>query len=220
MNQEKKEWYEIKPVEYPSAPQGYYDDYASNFRHIFENDTRKDFLYVEKYCRGLGFDIGVGTNRLANTVLSTDWYPHSHADLIWNIVHEGGWYPYPFRENRFDFVFSSHVLEDFEPHQTQKVFDEFLRLVKIGGYLVIIIPDMENGRYPKWDEVFTEEHAEVKSGERRIGEVIGNPAHKFNAGLTFMNNLVGGSKYRLEVVQSDTIPHDSMSLDFVVKKLG
>lgn len=189
-------------------------------RHISDNDPRTDFLYVEKYCRGLGFDIGVGTNRLSETILSTDWYPHSHADLIWNVVHEDGWYPYPFRENRFDFVFSSHVIEDFELHQTQKVFDEFLRLVKIGGYLVIIVPDMEGGRYPKWDERFTEDSPEVKSGKRQVGELCGNPAHRANFGVTKMQELVDNSIYKLEVVQKDTIPHNSMSLDFVVKKLG
>lgn len=188
-------------------------------RHISDNDPRTDFLYVEKYCRGLGYDIGVGTNRLAPTVLSTDWYPHSDVDMIWNVVHEGGWYPYPFRENRFDFIFASHVLEDFHPSVTQRVFDEWLRMVKIGGYLVIIVPDMENGRYPKWDEVFTEEHEEVKSGKRKAGEQIGNSSHLIDAGMNFMNNLVANSQYKLEVVQADTIPHSSMSLDFVVRKL-
>lgn len=188
-------------------------------KHLQDNDPRTDFLYVEKYCRGLGFDFGSGSNRLAPTVLSTDWYPHDAADLIWNVVHENGWHPFPFRENRFDFVFSSHVIEDFEIHQTQNVFDELLRLVKIGGYLVIIVPDMENGRYPKWDERFTEDSPEVKSGKRQVGEICGNPAHRQDFGVKKMSELVTNSKYKLEVVQADTIPHTSMSLDFVVKKL-
>ena len=189
-------------------------------RHISDNDPRTDFLYVEKYCRGLGFDIGVGTNRLSETILSTDWYPHSDVDMIWNVVHEGGRYPYPFRDGRFDFVFASHVIEDFPPHEIQFVYDEFIRLVKPNGYLVLIVPDMENKRYPDWDEVFTEEDEEVKSGKRLAGELKGNSSHRITMGEKCLRNIASNSIYKSEIVQVDTIPHNSMSLDFVVKKLG
>jgi len=188
-------------------------------RHIEETDKRPEFLAMEPFCRGLGFDIGVGTNRLSPTVLSTDWYPHADVDLIWNCVHEGGRYPYPFRDNRFDFIFASHVLEDFAPDEIQFVFDEWLRMVKVGGYLIILVPDIEGGRYPGIDEVFTAESPEVISGERRIGELCGNPSHRVTMGITYMNMLVNNSGHKLEVVQVDTIPHDTMTLDYVIKKL-
>lgn len=187
--------------------------------HLQPNDTRSDFIAVEPFLRGLGLEIGTGTNRLAPTVLGIDWYPHTDTDMIWNCVHEGGWYPYPFRDDRFDFLFASHVFEDFDPSVTQKVFDEWLRMIKVGGYLVILVPDMEGGRYPKIDEVFTENDEEVKSGKRIAGHLKGNPTHAWDAGITSMNEFVKNSKYKLEVVQCDTIPHSSMSLDFVVKKL-
>jgi SAM-dependent methyltransferase len=182
-------------------------------------DPRTDFAAVEPFLHGLGFDIGAGTNRLSPTVLCSDWYPHKGVDLIWNCVHEGGWYPYPFMPNTFDFIFASHVLEDFHPNVTQKVFDEWLRMVKIGGYLVILIPDMEAGRYAKWDEKFTETHPDVISGKRKVGDTIGNPAHLQDAGLNMMQKLVENSVYKIEVVQKDTIPHSSMTLDFVIKKI-
>jgi len=54
-------------------------------RHIHADDPRPDFLAIEKYCSGLGLDVGCGTNRLSETVLTTDWYPHTHTDLIWKI---------------------------------------------------------------------------------------------------------------------------------------
>jgi len=193
-------------------------------RHIEETDPRPEFLAMEKYCRGLGFDIGVGTNRLSPTVLSTDWYPHKDADLIWNCAPEPVdnnryFVPYPFREDRFDFIFASHVLEDFHPDIIQHVFDEWLRMIKPGGYLIILIPDMEGKRYPDWDEKFTADDEEVKKGERKVGELKGNPSHLITAGITMMNTLVANSKHKMEVVQFDTIPHTTMTLDFVVKKL-
>lgn len=188
-------------------------------RHISDNDPRTDFLYVEKYCRGLGYDVGCGSNRFAPTVLTTDWYPHDDTDLVWNCVHEGGRHPYPFRDERFDFVFSSHVIEDFKPDEIQWVFDEFFRLVKKGGYLVLLVPDMGNKRYPDWDEVFTEEDEEVKSGKRRAGELRGNPSHCLTMSYELLESLTHKHS-NIKIVQADTIPHTSMSLDFVVQKLG
>ena len=188
-------------------------------KHLEENDPRPEFLAMSKYIVGLGLDIGCGTNRLSPTVMTTDWYPHVDTDLIWNCVHEGGRYPYPFRDNRFDFIFASHVLEDFAPDEIQFVFDEWLRMVKVGGYLIILVPDIEGGRYPGIDEVFTAESPEVISGERRIGELCGNPSHRVTMGITYMNMLVNNSGHKLEVVQVDTIPHSTMTLDYVIKKL-
>lgn len=187
-------------------------------KHLEETDPRPEFLAMEKYCRGLGFDFGPGTNRLSPTVLCSDWYPHKCVDLVWNCVHEGGRYKFPFSDNVFDFVFASHVIEDFAPEEIQFVFDEMLRMIKPEGYFIVLIPDMEGGRYPDWDERFTSEDEEVIKGERQIGDTKGNPAHRITAGMTMMNKLVAESKYTLEVVQSDTIPHTTMTLDFVIKK--
>lgn len=187
--------------------------------HLQPDDTRQDFVAVEKYLRGLGVDIGTGTNRLAPTVLGIDWYPHTDTDMIWNCVHEGGRFPYPFRENRFDFVFASHILEDFAPDEIQWVFDEWLRVIKPNGYLVILVPDMQNKRYPDWDEVFTENDDEVKTGKRQIGELKGNPSHRVTMGMTLLNKLVSESQHKMVVVQADTFSHDQMTLDFIIQKL-
>jgi predicted SAM-dependent methyltransferase len=187
-------------------------------KHLKVGDTRTDFAAVEQYCRGLGFDIGCGTNRLAPTVLTTDWYSHTDTDMIWNCVAGAGKWEYPFREDRFDFVFASHVLEDFAPDEIQWVFDEWLRIIKKGGYLVILVPDMEGGRYPDWDEKFTDDDEEVKSGKRQSGELKGNPSHRVTMGKTLMTKLISESKYSLLTVQADTLSHHQMTLDFVIQK--
>lgn len=188
-------------------------------KHIEETDLRPEFLLMEPFCRGLGLDYGPGTNRLSPTVLCTDWYPHKGVDLVWNVVHNGGQHPLPFTDNTFDFIFASHVIEDFAPEEIQFVFDEMMRMIKVGGYFIVLIPDMEGGRYPDWDERFTAESPEVIRGERQIGQLCGNPAHKQTAGITMMRSLVANSIYKMEVVQSDTINHSTMTLDFVLKKV-
>ncbi|HEY6437888.1 MAG TPA: hypothetical protein VIY47_14955, partial [Ignavibacteriaceae bacterium] len=84
---------------------------------------------------------------------------------------------------------------------------------------ITIGPDMQNNRYPKWDEVFTAESPEVIRGGRKVGELCGNPSHRFNWGLDYCYKLKNESRYKMEVVCEDTIPHNTMSIDFVVKKL-
>ena len=195
-------------------------------KHIEENDPRPEFLAMEPFCRGLGLDIGCGTNRLSPTVLSIDNYPHLDADLIWDCWKpEGTGYvfnPYPFRDCVFDFVFASHLLEDFPRQQIFQVFNEWMRLVKVGGHLIILVPDMEGGRYPDWDEKFNEEDEEVKSGKRKLGELKGNPSHSITMGITLLNEMAAAYESiehnALEIVQVDTIPHNTMTLDFVVRK--
>jgi hypothetical protein len=182
--------------------------------HLKEDDTRFEFKAVDKWCIGLGLDWGCGSNRFAPTVLSVDNYPHKEADLVLDISRVS----LPFVDNVFDFVFSSHAIEDVEPQYSQKVFDELARVIKVGGYMALLIPDMELHRYPYFDEVFTVESPEVISGERMIGELAGNPGHKYNAGLTCLNEWVNNSKYKFEIVQSDTLDHSQMTLDFVIQK--
>lgn len=194
-------------------------------KQFIDEDPRPEFQAMAHFIKGLGMDIGCGTNRLSSSILTTDWYPHTDTDLIWNCAPDPEpnkpryFVPYPFREDRFDFIFASHVLEDFHPDIIQHVFDEWLRMIKPGGVLIILVPDMENGRYPDWDEVFTDEDEEVKTGKRKAGELKGNPSHRLTMGMKCMNNLVANSKYKLEVVQADTLPHNQMTLDYVIKKL-
>jgi len=194
----------------------YYKDIGEGMqRHLKHDDPRFEFLSVERFSRGLGLDWGCGSNRFSSTVLSVDNYPHKEADLVIDISHTN----FPFKDNVFDFVFSSHAIEDVEPKYSQRVFDELTRVIKVGGYMALLIPDMERGRYPKFDELFTAESPEVIRGERQIGELCGNPGHKYNAGLTCLHDWVNNSKYKFEIVQKDTLPHSQMTLDFVIQKL-
>ncbi len=191
--------------------------------HIEESDPRPEFVLMKKFITGLGLEIGTGTNRLSPTVFGIDNYNHADADMVWDCAPEqdGQQYynPYPFKDERFDFVFSSHVLEDFNPIIIQTVFDEWLRLVKKGGYLILLVPDMFGKRYPDWDEVFTEEDEEVIQGKRKINELKGNPSHRCTMGLPLLHKLQKESKYQSEVVCEDSVPHSTMTLDFVVRKL-
>ena len=193
--------------------------------HLQPDDPRPDFVAVEQFCKNLGFDVGPGTNKFSPTVLCTDWYPHKGVDLVWNCLPppEKGqpqyFYPYPFTDGTFDFVFASHVLEDFHPDHIQIMFDELLRLIKPGGNYVILGPCMDGVRYAKWDEKFTAEHPDVISGKRQIGDTIGNPSHLIDWNLELCHKLRNESKYPTEILQEDTFPTNQMTIDFVLRKL-
>lgn len=182
--------------------------------HLKEN-AQFEFKAVEQWCRGLGADFGCGTNRFSPTVLSIDYYPHKDADIVWQILDN----PLPFVDNVFDFVFSSHVIEDFHPDKIQYVFDELLRIIKPGGYFCILGPAMDGVRYPLWDETFSPQDAEVIAGKRRVGELKGNPSHLVNWDLELCHKIQSESKYLSEVVQENTLPDNQMTIDFVIKKL-
>ena len=157
---------------------------------------QEEFAAVLKFCPDdkLGIDIGCGTNPLRENILKLDVYPHACADMVLDCAK------LPFMDNRLDFVFSSHCLEDFEPAIIKDVVTEWLRVIKAGGYLVLLLPDMQGGRYAK------------------AGQPNGNPSHKVDVGVEYMKNLV--KDLPVEIVQCDTIDHARyFTFDFVIKKL-
>lgn len=44
---------------------------------------------------------------------------------------------------QFDAVFCSHCLEHLYPHEVPKALAEFARVLKPGGYAMVIVPDLE-----------------------------------------------------------------------------
>lgn len=169
-----------------------------------------EFECVEKYLTGIGIDVGCGTNRLSKDILAIDRnYEKKYADC--EIVHDckdldinagfhwNGKY-YSFKDCSFDFIFSSHVLEDFT--DIPQVFRNWWRKLKPNGLMLLLLPDMENGRYPK------------------VGEPTGNPAHRTNVGNDYIRRLLKDLNFKHEFVQCDTLPHDkTCTIDFVIKKL-
>ena len=165
---------------------------------------QREFEAVWKFCeKGFGVDLGCGSNPLSPYILSIDQGAHDRPPagphLIGDIRRLGLGGGVGFHDEVFDFIFSSHVLEDFD--DIGGVLKEWWRKLKTGGYLVLLLPDMENGRYP------------------RVGEREGNPSHRVNVGPEFMHSLcekeLGTDAY--EIVQQNTITWGD-TFDFVLQK--
>ena len=81
-----------------------------------------------KWCRGLGVDLGCAKNKISENAIGIDRPFDVFA-------------PLPFKDNIFDFVFSSHCLEDAESDKAPKILEEWLRILKPRGFLILYMPD-------------------------------------------------------------------------------
>jgi len=70
-------------------------------------------------------------------------YGHAHEETH-PIQWRGDCRNLPFKDETLDFVASSHLIEDFSDWEI--VLLEFTRVLKRGGFLVIMVPDKERFR--------------------------------------------------------------------------
>lgn len=154
------------------------------FETIFR---RLEFNEVINYTKGIGIDIGCGLNKIHSSAIGIDAQLGAKDSGYAYGANIGGlpnkeylnlpW----FSDESLDFIFSSHCLEHFS--DPLKSIKEMLRTLKIGGYLVIILPD--DRYYP------------------RKGEMGANPDHRMNFCPENLVKIVkqAGS---CEVIQLDT----------------
>jgi SAM-dependent methyltransferase len=111
-----------------------------NRLNVFPSETSKCRTRLTGYCTGNGIDIGPGGDPILPSAVRIDLpIPYSSVgdmpvqlagdarDLYW------------FQDEVLDYVYSSHVLEDFK--NTREVLVEWLRVLKPGGNLVLFWPD-------------------------------------------------------------------------------
>jgi len=91
------------------------------------------------YCKGKGVDLGCGGDKVTPDTWGFDMpspYTHVGDDII---ELKGDARKLPFNDGVLDYIFSSHLLEDFP--NTKEVIIEWLRVIKLGGVLVLYLPD-------------------------------------------------------------------------------
>ncbi len=123
-----------------------------HFRAFFPPDSVPGF--VKKYCKGKGLEIGAAAHHdFKINALNVDYTSHEEPGDVYyeeqmkyagcvkkvDIIARGD--NIPLEDSSVDFVFSSHSLEHF--YDPVSAIDEWLRLVKPGKYVVMIIPHKE-----------------------------------------------------------------------------
>lgn len=105
---------------------------------LFENhiNSVKNFKNNKEILTTTKIQLGGGSHKLKG-YLNIDVFPP--ADFIWD-VREG----LPFEDSCSDFIFFEHFLEHIDyPASAKKIIGECFRVLKMGGKIVIGVPDSE-----------------------------------------------------------------------------
>ena len=104
------------------------------------SETCKVRASLSRFCIGDGLDVGFGGDPIVPNAICMDLpkkYAHyeGHPQHLHGSADNLNW----FKDNSLDWVYSSHVFEDFE--NTQQVLFESLRIIRPGGFLILFLPD-------------------------------------------------------------------------------
>lgn len=149
-----------------------------------KSETSKVRHLVLKYCNGYGADVGFGGDKIKKDAVGIDLpIPYAFAgkdkvDIPCDLSKE----KIPVPDNTYDYVYSSHLIEDFE--DTASVLKELVRILKPGGNLILVFPD----------QIEYEIYCSIKKEQP-------NPHHIHGAmGLYFMNGVVLSSGIKFELL--------------------
>lgn len=115
--------------------------------HCFE--TPKYRHLVLEYLTGNGVDIGSGGCSVVSWAIQVElshaaFEQYNQRPVPGNVEWIGDCFELPFKDGVLDWVYSSHVIEDFNRiTEWPPLFTEWTRVLKPGGYMVLIVPEVE-----------------------------------------------------------------------------
>ena len=102
---------------------------------------------LKKFCTGDGLDIGFGGDPIVPGAIAVDLdIPYAKMGDSPQNLHGDARNLYWFKDGVLDYVYSSHLLEDFPEGETGPVLMEWLRVIKPGGFLILYCPDEQKYR--------------------------------------------------------------------------
>ena len=165
-----------------------FNKYDATRESIFR---RHEMNQVIQFTKGVGIEVGCGLNKIhasaigINKVLSDNDFDYPFGAQI---QYEGDNLPF-FKDNSLDYVFSSHCLEHIV--DTKKALLEWTRVLKNGGYLVLILPH--------------------KSYFPNIGQKNSNPDHEHDFLPEDVKKIIDGIG-QYEIISIDTL-HEKLKDD-------
>lgn len=165
------------------------------------SETSKCRERLKRYCAGSGLDIGYGGDPIVPSAIAVD-LPEPYVKVGNSPLNLGGDARdlYWFKDEVFDYVYSSHLLEDFE--DTRIVLKEWLRVIKPGGYLILFCPD---------EQIY-------RAHCKKIGQSY-NCSHKIdNFSLNYVKKILVDNFVNIEIVHENPLI-DDYSFEIVVRKI-
>lgn len=121
--------------------------------------------FVLKWCQGKGLDLGCADDKICPGAIGVDnrkWWPgiNIYADVK-NLTFA--------KDREYDYVFSSHTLEHLK-EDPMEVIEEWLRVIRLGGYLILYLPDMSYYTEPNPEHFQSFHYVEFVKKIREIPE--------------------------------------------------
>lgn len=109
--------------------------------------------FADRYFVGHGIDIGAGSDSLG---LWKDAFPNLKSVYPYDIKDGDDQYLSSVNDDSFDFVYSSHCLEHMK--NPYSALENWIRVLKVGGYLVFTVPDEDMYERLCWPSQFNSDH--------------------------------------------------------------
>jgi predicted SAM-dependent methyltransferase len=159
---------------------------------------------LAQYCQGMGIDVGYGGMSITPNTINVDLpQKRQHGGDDPQHLYGSGDDLYWFKDGVLDYVYSSHLLENFKIPRMRKFIREWLRVLKPGGYLVLYLPDQQ--KY--------EDHCAAAGAPH-------NPAHQYKElnYRWFIENVLE-DKWNLSIIHYNEAV-GKFSFEIVLKKGG
>lgn len=124
----------------------YPDPKPEDYKNML-SETAKYRHLTTPYCKGAGVDIASQGDPVVPWAMSFDlpekeFMEYSGGNKPKGVIHLRGFADnLPFDECSLDFVYSSHLLEDYL--DWLPVLNEWVSVLKFGGYLIVLVPDKD-----------------------------------------------------------------------------
>jgi len=112
------------------------------------SETSKCRHRLAPYCQGQGLDIGYGGDPIVPWAVTVD-LPFEQQYINFHINNRPsqnlfcGCKDLPFKDNTLEFVFSSHLIEDFNWNEILDILKEWKRILKVNGRIILYQPDQQ-----------------------------------------------------------------------------
>ena len=174
-----------------------------------QSESQKYLHQVWPYLQGMGLDIGSGGWPVVPTAIQIE-LPITRVSTYGPVIHGAlpialrgdGKDLYWFKDAVLDYVFSSHLIEDFDEEQAPPLLKEWARVVKPGGFLVILAAEEERFK------------AAVAAGQ---GD---NPAHVHMYAVGELTRKVGENLPGWAVLEDRLAHPDDYTVLFVARRNG
>jgi predicted SAM-dependent methyltransferase len=108
------------------------------------SETAHGREYLAPYCEGLGLDIGFGGDAIVPHAITMDAHtPYTQVGGDKQILRGHCEDLSGFCDESLDFIYSSHLLEDFSYIHLRRILTEWRRVLKVGGRVITNCPNQK-----------------------------------------------------------------------------